>query len=383
MATYLIAGIRWYFALTMFVGLSVFAFLVAVRGTSRKAVAIGSWLLFTFALSRAFLFGSGPYVPTSISGPLTFSRADAASGSFSLVDSVESVRSGFTRSGGATQIVTPGDLEAMNRAAAAGQNGVPRAASAADATQNPAAGLKDRTEAATTPAPLATATTSSPAREVTPARRRQSARNHSSTEVPSAAANKPMTTEPGRSENSATTIPTAAVPTPTVIPTSSVDRSTTTRGRGRRHAVEREKRDEHWLKLRAQRLAAGVAAIVLPRSLGQRTGLYEMGGGKNFSWFSDIDTLVFDSVLVFAFLWLVRSARTASLSSSTFWFVAGVTILLSLPLAYAVTNFGTLFRLREIIYIGLLLMPLALATAEPKLTVPAEHLTVEPDLAIK
>jgi hypothetical protein len=118
---------------------------------------------------------------------------------------------------------------------------------------------------------------------------------------------------------------------------------------------------------RLARFAAGTAAVLVPRALGQRAGLFAIGGGKGLWWFSDLDTIVFDLVALFAVCLTWRWLRAASLRNPMFWLVAALTILIAVPLVYTVTNFGTLLRLREMIYLGLLLIPLALATAQPSL----------------
>ena len=104
--------------------------------------------------------------------------------------------------------------------------------------------------------------------------------------------------------------------------------------------------------------------MLVPRGIGQRTGLVEIGGGKGLWWFSDFDTIVFDVVALLAVCLTARWVRAASLRNPVFWLVAAVTVSIGVPLVYTVTNFGTLLRLREMIYLGLLLIPLALATAQ-------------------
>jgi hypothetical protein len=505
-ATYLLGGLRWYFTLMILIGLSVFALLVAIRATHRKAIAIASCLLLVFVASRAFLLGSGPYVPPSIVGLLTFSRPKISSVAPSAVlDSVESARASFEHAGGATQIITRGQREALHRAAAGDvTNGasrpersegdprpalmdgrvavlgppVPKAAavpasppaapvtsdsatpsvSAASAEpivvqavpsgkteQPPPMGVAeapsktfsnesppdnqngpqqaavprsaperqsaksgttpttptvsiaptpspDRSAAAISPAPAATPPDVSP-----PAVEGQSPSDDRSLKLkaerltavpsetfsnksPSDSQNAPPRVAVRRSapeRHSAKNGTKPTTPTVSIVPTASPDRSTSTISPApaatppglSRPAVEGQSpSDDRSFRLKAERLAAGAVAMVLPRYLGQRIGLYEIGGGKNLWWFSDLDTIVFDVVLLFAFVWLLRSLRSPSLSSSTFWFVVGLTLLVSVPLAYTVTNFGTLFRLREMIYIGALLIPLALATSQQRQT---------------
>ena len=79
-------------------------------------------------------------------------------------------------------------------------------------------------------------------------------------------------------------------------------------------------------------------------------------------WFTELDTVIFDLILLCAILALfVR--RAVSFRNPLVWFLALLTLLVGVPLAYAITNYGTLFRLREMIYIGMALTPLALATS--------------------
>jgi ketosteroid isomerase-like protein len=111
---------------------------------------------------------------------------------------------------------------------------------------------------------------------------------------------------------------------------------------------------------RVVRALAGTAALLLPRSLGEALGLVHVRGGRGMLWFAEIDTLVFDAVLLLALLAL--AARTAApWRNPLTWLVLLTTALIFGPLAYTIGNFGTLFRLREMIYVGLLLVPLAVA----------------------
>ncbi|MEA2326121.1 MAG: hypothetical protein QOE68_1080 [Thermoanaerobaculia bacterium] len=115
---------------------------------------------------------------------------------------------------------------------------------------------------------------------------------------------------------------------------------------------------------RASRLFAGVSATVLPRTIGESLGLFHIGGGRSMLWFTELDTLVFDVILLLAIAAVVIRFRT-SLRNPLTWFVLVLTVLVGAPLVYTVTNYGTLFRLREMIYLGLLFTPLAVVTAAP------------------
>jgi beta-aspartyl-peptidase (threonine type) len=110
------------------------------------------------------------------------------------------------------------------------------------------------------------------------------------------------------------------------------------------------------------RLLSGVGVMVLPRAVGERLGVFHVGGGRGLFWFADIDTLAFDLLLFCVVAAMAMRLRTAWRNPLA-WLAFTITLLLAGPLAYSVTNFGTLFRLREMIYIGLLLTPLAAAAS--------------------
>lgn len=121
---------------------------------------------------------------------------------------------------------------------------------------------------------------------------------------------------------------------------------------------------------RAARFLAGATAMLLPQTVGERLGIIEIRGGRGLMWFTDLDTLIFDCLLVLIVVLLFRRARAASLRNPVFWLVVVMVVAVGAPLAYTVTNFGTLFRLRGMVYTGLALIPIALLTAgiraEPK-----------------
>lgn len=74
--------------------------------------------------------------------------------------------------------------------------------------------------------------------------------------------------------------------------------------------------------------------------------------------FSDLDTLEFDLVLVLAAIYIVRAVRTRGIRNPSLWLILAMTVILTLPLIYTVTNFGSLFRLRGLTYLLVALIPL-------------------------
>jgi hypothetical protein len=94
-------------------------------------------------------------------------------------------------------------------------------------------------------------------------------------------------------------------------------------------------------------------------------------------WFTELDTVIFDVIVLVAILALV-ARRSVSVRNPLVWLLALLTLLAGVPLAYAITNYGTLFRLREMIYIGMALTPLALATSWRRDQAVAESPDVSP-----
>jgi hypothetical protein len=110
------------------------------------------------------------------------------------------------------------------------------------------------------------------------------------------------------------------------------------------------------------RLISGVSATLIPRAIAQKAGLIRVGGGRGFWFFADIDTIVFDIVLVFSVVYCARRlVRTRGRMTPMFVQVMLVFMIVAVPLIYAISNFGTLFRHRQMIYLGLCLLPMALA----------------------
>jgi hypothetical protein len=104
------------------------------------------------------------------------------------------------------------------------------------------------------------------------------------------------------------------------------------------------------------RLAAGLTAVVLPHFLGERMGLIHIGGGRGLWAIVETDTLFFDGLLLIVLYYVYRALPRGAWRNPSFWLViistAGVTVLL----AYTISNFGTLFRHRGMIFIGLCLL---------------------------
>lgn len=111
----------------------------------------------------------------------------------------------------------------------------------------------------------------------------------------------------------------------------------------------------------AGKIAIGAAAMFVPRVLAQAAGIVRIGGGRGFWLFADLDTVVFDFVVFIALAFCARAIiRRERRVTPLFVLVLLVFAALTGPMIYAVANFGTLFRLREMIYVVAALLPLTL-----------------------
>ncbi|MGH7335709.1 MAG: hypothetical protein ACREKS_23755 [Candidatus Rokuibacteriota bacterium] len=109
------------------------------------------------------------------------------------------------------------------------------------------------------------------------------------------------------------------------------------------------------------RLAIGLATLFVPMSVLRSLSIVQFPGGRGLLFLTDLDTLFLDATMVVAFVLLYRRWRGARRQIPYACFVlllAGVTAVL---LAYVVTNFGTLFRLRLMMAVPVWMLALAAA----------------------
>jgi hypothetical protein len=109
------------------------------------------------------------------------------------------------------------------------------------------------------------------------------------------------------------------------------------------------------------RIITGFAAMFLPRFLGESLGLIRVGGGRGLWLFAEADTLLFDLVLLYAIVHCSRSLRRGRAKmTATFVFCVLVFVMTAGPILYTVSNFGTLFRLRLMVYCIAAVLPVTL-----------------------
>ncbi|HJQ37395.1 MAG TPA: hypothetical protein VKB93_09670 [Thermoanaerobaculia bacterium] len=104
---------------------------------------------------------------------------------------------------------------------------------------------------------------------------------------------------------------------------------------------------------RAAPFLGGTAALLLPRPIARATGLVDVGGGRGLFFFADLDTVVFDLVLIVAVLTLMR----AKWRSPLVWLVVIFTLAVGAAFVYTISNFGALFRYRSMVFLGIAMIP--------------------------
>jgi hypothetical protein len=318
-----IAGIRWYFAFALFVASTVFFLLIALR-SPRKGMAFASCGLLLVLFSRAFLFGGGAYIPDVIVQGL--SPVTALTKGYqlprSLLTRIEITREGFDRAGGSTLIHAGGATSNLDRDG--NELGSQPQDAAAEDTPMPTSG----NPAVALPPMLPAGGSSIPSGKTT---------------APKPGEFSPAVGVAGQAPAVALRLPPKKAG---VTPSAPVRRVLPVR-KSRMASIMR-------------RLLTGSACVIVPRSVGERLGLFHIGGGQGFFWFTDVDTLMFDAILLWALI-AVGMRLSASWRNPLVWLLGLLLLLVTLPLAYTITNYGTLFRLRAMIYVGLTLTPLALA----------------------
>ena len=109
------------------------------------------------------------------------------------------------------------------------------------------------------------------------------------------------------------------------------------------------------------RIITGFAAMFLPRILAESLGIIRVGGGRGLWLFAEIDTIVFDLVLLYAIVYCTRSLRRGrARMTATFVLCLVVLVMTAGPMLYTVNNFGTLFRLRLMVYYLAAILPITL-----------------------
>jgi hypothetical protein len=110
--------------------------------------------------------------------------------------------------------------------------------------------------------------------------------------------------------------------------------------------------------------AIGTAVLLLPISLLKWLSIVDFAGGRGLLLVTDLDTLFIDLSLVAVVVLLRRawSPRRPNMPFTAFTLV--LCVLLATLMAFVVTNYGSLFRLRLMVAALIWLLPLSLASSD-------------------
>jgi hypothetical protein len=377
---FLVSGIRWYVGLTLVAAAGAF-FLITALNAERKRIgaAIAAGIVMQILLTQAFAVSANPYVPDHLRKYLVPWSPEPQRPDLQLTglgEHVEKARGDFERTGGATSIGVGNALEGLDRpeqpvktAAVEGRPArreVPRKKEVSQPAR-PADTSSTTTSVAGTAPTLTSSTTTSVAETAptltssTTTSKAETAPTLTSSTTTSKAETAPTTSvtvvtattsePPKRVSVPSSTAPSVPVPSTPVAPAPSAS-----------SPVPPDSDDPITLPTsRVVRVLAGASAVLVPSSVARAFGLIEMHGGRGLLWFTDVDTLIFDAMILIALAYVIRRWRWAW-RNPLVWLVL-ILGSVGLPLLYIVTNFGTLFRLRMVIFVAAALTPLVVTMA--------------------
>jgi hypothetical protein len=149
-------------------------------------------------------------------------------------------------------------------------------------------------------------------------------------------------------------------------------------GRGGKilRVVPQDSQDAAWSRLQAEpmthpveemvasggprHLATGLAAMFVPLSILKALSVVAFPGGRGLLLVADLDTVFLDLSLLAIGTLIVRKRAVMATPVSSLLFTLAVAGISTILLAYVVTNFGTLFRLRLLAAVPAWMAPLAL-----------------------
>lgn len=126
-----------------------------------------------------------------------------------------------------------------------------------------------------------------------------------------------------------------------------------------------------WDESRA--LLLGYGLIFVPIKLLKSEGLVHFSGGRGMLGIADVDTLLMDAVIATVAVLSWRKRQLVRANLAFFATAAGLFGLAATLLAYTVTNYGTLFRLRAMILVPVWVLALALRPTWPAVALNARR----------
>jgi hypothetical protein len=103
----------------------------------------------------------------------------------------------------------------------------------------------------------------------------------------------------------------------------------------------------------------GLSVMFVPISIVRSLGWADFDGGHGLLFVTDIDTVLLDLSIVASLALLVVRRQVIGDRIAYVWYVLALAVVTSVLLAFVVTNFGTLFRLRLMMAVPIWMLPLA------------------------
>ncbi|MGN6185719.1 MAG: hypothetical protein ACTHQM_18950 [Thermoanaerobaculia bacterium] len=330
---YLLAGVRWYYAALAIgsaglVSLSVLFVRKPIREIALRAVVI---LAIGVISLQLFLMGGGPYIPASISArlqpwrqPAKLGRADMRT----VGTVVEDSRRNLDSYKNAGTVIRTGHA-----------TGAPVAKPHID---TPYKEIQSVTTTATSAA-LIPQTTAPVARPAPPA-----------ASAISTKAITPKTPAPSTTPAAKAPAPASPKPAARVLPPGAP-----TRGEVKGFSEEAASGEDDLPRTTKDRLITGAAALLLPRWVAMKLELVSIGGGRGLMWFAELDTILFDLILLVVIAIVIGSLRRGAWRDPFVWYLVVVTVIIAAAIAYTISNYGTLLRHRAMLVATAVLLAIA------------------------
>jgi hypothetical protein len=103
----------------------------------------------------------------------------------------------------------------------------------------------------------------------------------------------------------------------------------------------------------------GLTTLFVPISIVKALGWVDFPGGRGLLWVTDVDTALLDLSMLTCVALVVVRRRSIGPNRPYVWYAASLALVTGVLLAYVVTNFGTLFRLRLMMAVPVWMLPLA------------------------
>ncbi|HEX6087804.1 MAG TPA: hypothetical protein VF266_24950 [Thermoanaerobaculia bacterium] len=393
--TYALAGIRWYYAVIMLAAASIplLAIIIAARGGRATALRTAAMFVLMIVLAQNVVAGAGPYLPEGMRAMLSpwKHRGNIAQRIGAVTAAVSESRENFDRYKGAGTRIRAGATvaeEEKKKTTATkpkpAQVAAAKPPAPAPAPANPPMQSASAEPPATTtqpPAPPVTAThapetphvaktTPPPASEPKPEPVKSTPALVTKPEPKKA---EPVVKKPEPAPAPVTKpAPTTAAPAPVINPAPAVAKPAKPAPVATKTAApQQQPKGSTQMDVPTTaggRLITGLAALLLPRKVAAALGLVSIGGGRGLMWFVDLDTILFNAVMIaFATVFFI-GLRRGAWRDPFLWYLVVATVVITSALAYTVSNFGTLFRHRQMVVATLALIGIAAARPRPEAT---------------